>query len=215
MSKPTSITCLFVDVGGVLLSNGWDHKSRKKAADTFDLNFTEMEARHHLNFETYEEGKLSLDEYLDRVVFYEDRSFTHPQFRRFMFGQSHPYLDMIQLVTDLKERYGLKIIVVSNEGREVNAYRIREFRLAKFVDAFISSCFVHLRKPDADIFELALDIAQVPAANIAYLENTELFADVAASFGIRGVLHTDYKTTCEKLDVLGLTLTDHALVKGA
>ena len=164
MNKATAITCVFLDIGGVLLTNGWDHHARKRAAKHFKLELAEMEDRHHLTFDTYEEGKLTLEEYLDRVVFYQKRPFTRAQFRRFMFAQSKPYPEMIELVAQLKVRYGLKIIVVSNEARELNAYRIRKFKLDEFVDSFVSSCFVHIRKPDADIFRLALDIAQAPAA---------------------------------------------------
>jgi putative hydrolase of the HAD superfamily len=98
----------------------------------------------------------------------------------------------------------LKIIVVSNESRELNAYRIRQFKLDGFVDAFISSCFVRLRKPDADIFKLALDVAQTPARQIVYIENTPLFVQIAEGLGIRSILHTDYKSTRAKLAALGL-----------
>jgi putative hydrolase of the HAD superfamily len=98
----------------------------------------------------------------------------------------------------------LKIIVVSNEGRELNAYRIREFKLDKFVDAFVSSCFVRIRKPDADIFRLALDLAQVPIRKIVYIENTPLFVHVADGLGIQSILHTDYKSTRVKLGSFGL-----------
>jgi len=121
-----------------------------------------------------------------------------------MFAQSKPFPRMIKLIRHLKVKYQLKIIVVSNEAREVNVYRIRQFRLAGFVDAFISSCFVHLRKPDADIFRLALDIAQVPARQIVYIENTPLFVQIAERLGIRSILHTDYQSTSAKLAAFGL-----------
>ena len=121
-----------------------------------------------------------------------------------MFAQSKPYAEMIELIRNLKAKYGLKIIVVSNESRELNAYRIRQFKLAGFVDAFISSCFVRLRKPDADIFKLALDIAQTPTRQIVYIENTPLFVQIAEGLGIRSILHTDYKSTCAKLAAFGL-----------
>jgi len=117
------------------------------------------------------------------VVFYEERPFTQAQFRRFMFAQSEPHPEMIDLVTQLKARHGLKIAVVSNEGRELNAYRINEFGLDKFVDFYISSCFVHVRKPDADIFRLALDIAQVPARQVVLCRK---HADVRPSGGRPG-----------------------------
>jgi len=198
------ITTLFLDIGGVLLTDGWDRHARKRAATNFKLEWAEMEERHSLNFDTYEEGKLTLEEYLDRVIFYQERPFTRAQFRRFMFAQSKPHPEMIELAAQLKARYGLKIVVVSNEGRELNAYRIRKFKLDGFVDAFISSCFVHVRKPDADIFRLALDIAQVPVQQVVYIENTSMFVQIAEGLGIRSILHTDYSSTCAQLASFGL-----------
>jgi putative hydrolase of the HAD superfamily len=204
MKRAIPITTLFLDIGGVLLTNGWDHHARERAATNFNLELAEMEDRHHLTFDTYEEGKLTLEEYLGRVVFYQERPFTRAQFRRFMFAQSKPYPEMIELVAQLKVRHGLKIAVVSNEGRELNTYRIRKFKLGGFVDFFISSSFVHLRKPDADIFRVALDIAQVPVDEIVYIENTPMFVQIAEGLGIRSILHTDYRSTCAKLASFGL-----------
>lgn len=204
MKKAIPITCLFVDIGGVLLSNGWDHPIRKRAAKHFSLNLAEMDDRHHLTFDTYEEGKLTLTGYLARVVFYRERPFTTSQFRTFMFEQSQPYPRMIELIRELKAKYRLKVVAVSNEGRELNAYRIRKFNLNQVVDCFVSSCFVHFRKPDADIFRLALDIAQVPVRQILYLENTAMFVQVAEGLGIRSILPANYTTTRGKLTSLGL-----------
>ena len=115
----------------------------------------------------------------------------------------------------LKGRYGLKIVVVSNEARELNAYRIQKFKLDRFVDSFISSCFVHVRKPDADIFRLALDIAQVPARQVVYIENTPMFVQIAEGLGIRSILHTDYGSTCAKLASFGLQMTKESPMKAA
>ena len=204
MKKAPAITCVLLDIGGVLLTNGWDHHARRRAATHFKMAWAEMEDRHHLTFETYEEGKLTLEEYCGRVVFYQKRPFTRAQFRRFMFAQSKPYPEMIELVARLKARHRLKIAVVSNEARELNAYRIRKFKLDEFVDFFISSCFVHARKPDADIFRLALDIAQVPARQVVYIENTPMFVQIAEGLGIRSILHTDYRSTCAALASFGL-----------
>jgi len=120
-----------------------------------------------------------------------------------MFAQSKPYTRLINLFAKLKIRHGLKIAMVSNESRAVNAYRIRKFKVDRFVDTFISSCFVHIRKPDADIFRLALDIAQAPAQQVVYIENTPIFVHIARGLGIRSILHTDYKSTCAKLASFG------------
>ena len=204
MKRATPITTLFLDIGGVLLTDGWDRHARKRAATNFKLEWAEMEERHSLNFDIYEEGKLTLEEYLGQVVFYQKRPFTQAQFRRFMFAQSKPHPEMIELVAQLKVWHGLKIAVVSNEGRELNAYRIRKFKLDEFVDSFISSCFVHVRKPDADIYRLALDIAQAPARQVVYVENTPMFVRIAEGLGIRSILHTDYKSTRAKMASFGL-----------
>ena len=204
MRKATPIACVFVDVGGVLLTDGWDRHARKRAARTFKLKWAEMEERHLLMFETYEEGKLTLEEYLGQLIFYQRRAFTRAQFRRFMFAQSKPYPEMIALMAELKSRHRLKIAVVSNEARELTVYRIRKFRLDRFVDFFVSSCFVHVRKPDAEIFRLALDIAQVQARQVLYIENTPMFVEVANGLGIRGIRHTSYSTTRAKLSAFGL-----------
>ena len=204
MKSPTKIKTLFLDIGGVLLTDGWDHHARRRTAVKFHLNFPEMDSRHLLNFETFEQGKLTLEEYLDRVVFHQKRSFTRGQFRDFMFAQSKPNPGMIELVGRLKRRYGLKIVVVSNESKELNAHRIQKYKLDRLGDSFISSCFVRFRKPDRDIFRLALETSQTPAKEIVYIENTPLFVRVAEGLGIRSIVHKDTKSTQAKLAALGL-----------
>ncbi|HEY0297853.1 MAG TPA: HAD family phosphatase [Arachidicoccus sp.] len=189
------IKTLFTDIGGVLLNNGWDRKKRAAAVEKFKLDAEELNERHHLTFDTYEEGKISLDEYLDRVVFYQKRSFSKKAFKEFMFNSSSAYPDMIELLKSLKQKYGFHIAVVSNEGRELNDHRIKHFGLNEFVDFFISSSFVHLRKPDADIFKLALDIAQVDPEEVLFLDDREMFVQVAERLGIKGIVHKSYEET--------------------
>jgi len=198
------VSALFLDVGGVLLTNGWDRSMRERAAETFKLDYAEMDERHHLTFDTYEEGKLSLDEYLHRVVFYQNRPFSGEEFKTFMFAQSQPYPQMVELIRGIKRSSGVKVAVVSNEGRELAVHRIEKFGLAEFVDFFIVSCFVHFRKPDADIYRIALDIAQVPPERVVYIEDRFMFVEVAQTMGIRGIHHTGYDSTRAALTSLGL-----------
>ena len=204
MKQATPITTLFLDIGDVLLTDGWDHLARKRAATVFKLDLAEINERHNLTFETFEDGRLTLDEYLGLVVFYQKRSFTRSRFSQFMFEQSKPCPGMIELFAHLKSRHGLKIIALSNEARELNAYRIRAFKLNALIDAFVSSCFVQIRKPDPAIFKLALDIAQVPERKIVYIDNTPMFVHIAESLGIRSIHHTNYESTCARLAALGL-----------
>jgi putative hydrolase of the HAD superfamily len=204
MKQAIPITTLFLDIGGVLLSDGWDHLARKRAAAVFKLDLAEINERHNLTFETFEDGKLTLDDYLSLVVFYQKRSFTRSRFSQFMFEQSKPCPGMIELFAQLKIRHGLKIIALSNEARELNAFRIRAFKLNALIDAFVSSCFVQLHKPDPAIFKLALDIAQVPERKIVYIDNIPMFVHIAESLGIRSIHHTNYESTCARLAALGL-----------
>jgi putative hydrolase of the HAD superfamily len=206
MNPLSPITNLFLDIGGVLLTNGWDNDIQKRVADRFGLDYEEMHARHHLTFDTYEEGKLSLDEYLNRIVFYQKRSFTKEEFKAFMYAQSHPFPEMIDLMHGLKLQYGLKVAAVSNEGRELTVYRVQQFKLGKFIDFFVSSCFVHYRKPDADIYRIALDIAQVRPEQVIYIDNTAMFVEVAQGMGIHGIFHSNYESTKKTLETFGLSL---------
>jgi len=200
-----SIKALFLDIGGVLLTNGWDRKARQDAAKSFGLDYTDLEERHHLTYDTYEAGKLDLDAYLDRIVFFKKRGFTKEQFRAFMTAQTHPYHETIEYFKKLKKANHLQVGVISNEGRELAEYRIKKFELNLLADFFVVSSFVHLRKPDEDIYRLALGISQVPAENCAYVDDRPLFVEVAQKMGIHSVIHHALSNTSIELEALGLS----------
>jgi putative hydrolase of the HAD superfamily len=199
------ITTLFMDIGGVLLTNGWDRRMRQSAAEKFGLNYEEIDERHHLTFDTYEEGELTLDDYLTRVIFNEKRAFTREDFKAFMFACSQPMSEMIELMVALKKRYALKVAAISNEGRELTIYRVKKFNLGAFIDFFISSCFVHFRKPDLRLYRLALDCAQVTAEESVYIDDRKMFVEVAEGIGLHGIHHTGYEKTRKSLKDLGLS----------
>lgn len=206
MSDPTAITTLFLDIGGVLLTNGWDHHSRRAAMDKFGLDREDVNERHHLTFDTYEEGKISLDEYLDRVVFFEDRAFSRADFKGFMYSRSQPLQDMIDFTRELVAKHNLRTVAVSNEGKELNEYRIATFGLTSLINAFISSCYVHLRKPDVDMFRMALNISHASPDQVVYIDDRPMFVEVATALGIHGIRHCGLATTRTRLAEYGLTL---------
>ena len=164
-----------------------------------------LDRRHHLAYALYEEGKLSLDEYLELAVFHESRSFTRQDFQAFMFSQFNAWPQMIELICKLKARYGLKVVVVANEGWELAVHRIEKFSLKTFVDFFILSCFVRCRKPDPAIYQMALDIAQVPPQEVFCIEDQPMFVEAAKSLGIRAFQHLSYKFTRSWLAEEGLS----------
>lgn len=206
MLKDSLPTVLFLDIGNVLLTNGWDHNLRSRAAKAFNIEIEGLNERHHLTYDTYEEGKLSLDSYLDRVVFYKNRPFTKDEFKQYILEQTQAFPQTIQLMRELKQRFKLRIGAVSNEGREMMQYRIERFNLDELIDFFIGSCFVHIRKPDLDIYRLALDVAQVDPHKVVYIDDRAMFVEVASSLGIRGIVHKDHTATKKALAQMGLDL---------
>jgi putative hydrolase of the HAD superfamily len=159
-----------------------------------------------VTYDTYEEGKMTLETYLRQIIFYEPREFSVADVEKYILDQATAYEDTIGLVKKLRAVYGLKVAVVSNEGREVAEDRIRRFHLKDFVDFFVVSAFVHFRKPDLDIYRLALDVAQVHPEQVAYIEDRPLLCEVASSLGIHAVLNRNQEETRAKLAELGLTL---------
>jgi putative hydrolase of the HAD superfamily len=181
---------------------------REHASQKFDLDLVELNKRHALTFDTYEIGKITLDVYLDRVVFYTARSFSREEFKEFMFAQSQAYPEMIQLIRDLKERYSLRTVAVSNEGRELMLNRINHFKMREFIDFFVCSCFIGYRKPDISIYRLALDMAQVKPQEVIYIDDRLMLAEIGGQLGMQAIQHKNYEQTKELLnDFLSVTPT--------
>lgn len=195
MNGSKKIKVVFSDVGGVLLNNGWGHESRQEAAQKFGLNYEEMDVLHDFIFNVYEIGKITLDDYLDTVVFNHPRDFSKDEFKSFMFEQSAELPGLLQWLKDWKRSCGLRLISINNEGRELNNHRIKKFALHDCFDAFISSCEVGMRKPDPGIFTLAMGIAQVSPEECIYFDDRLMLVQAAQKAGIRSYHHHDFETT--------------------
>jgi putative hydrolase of the HAD superfamily len=200
--KIPEVKVIFLDIGGVLLSNGWGHESRQKAAEAFGLDYAEMDALHHFIFNVYEIGRISLLDYLDTVVFNEPRNFTKEDLRAFIFAQSTELPDMLQWFKDWKQSCGFRVISINNEGKELNDYRIQKFGLHQCFDAFVSSCDVGMRKPDPGIFKLAMGIAQASPHQCVYFDDRPLLVQAAQQSGIRSFHHEGFSSTKKILEDL-------------
>ncbi len=194
---------LFLDIGGVLLTNGWGHDSRQKAAQEFGVDITEMEALHNFIFNVYENGSITLDEYLDIVVFNHPRDFTREDFKAFMFSRSIELPGMLQwLIQWKKENDNIRIVSINNEGKELNDYRVKKFQLHKCFDAFISSCEVGMRKPDPGIFRLAMGVVQAAPRQCIYFDDRIYLVEAANRLGIRGYQHLSFESTKQIIEGL-------------
>jgi putative hydrolase of the HAD superfamily len=192
---------LFFDVGGILLSNGWGHEAREEAAKRFNLDYDEVNALHNFIFNVYEIGSITLDEYLDTVIFNHPRDFVREDFKDFIYSTSVE-LPMLQFLKEWKKDCGFRIISVNNEGKELNDYRVRKFKLHECFDAFVSSCEVKMRKPDPGIWQLAMGIAQASPQQCVYFDDRKMFVDTAQKLGIRSFQHTSLESTKKILETL-------------
>jgi putative hydrolase of the HAD superfamily len=196
------IRALFWDVGGVLLSNAWDHEERNLAMTQFLLEGPEFEARHKELVPAFEEGRISLDDYLQRSVFYESRTFTREDFKRFMFSLSKPKTGVLEIVKALSDKYFMATL--NNESRELNQYRIQTFGLVDYFDLFVSSCFVAMRKPEERIYRLALDLSQHAAEECCFIDDRLANIEGAAKVGMKTVLIKDPAQLRRELQGLGV-----------
>jgi putative hydrolase of the HAD superfamily len=183
----SDVTALFWDVGGVILTNGWDRASRAAAAKKFGLDWEEFQDRHELAFPAFETGKITLDAYLQRTVFYRARSFTREEFTDFMFSQSEEYPESRAVLSDVSSAGKYLLATINNEPLEINERRIQQFHLRREFKAFFSSCYLGVRKPDEGIYKLALEVTQRAPEESLFIDDRELNLECAKQLGMRTV----------------------------
>jgi putative hydrolase of the HAD superfamily len=202
----TKITALFFDVGGVLLSNGWDHALRQRAADHFELDWNEFRERHDLVFHDFETGRISLDHYLECTVFYRERLFTPAAFKAYMFEASDAQRGGLEIVKQLSQGGRYLLATLNNESRELNLHRIEKFKLREYFSFFISSCFVGLRKPETPIYRLALNLSQREPDECVFIDDRALNVERAAELGIHAIEYQSPEQLTAELAKLGVEI---------
>ncbi len=194
---------LYSDIGGVLGTNGWDANLRKKIASHFKVDLNEIEPRHHLTFDSYERGYMAFDDYLRRVFFSSPRAFTVADVREYTYSQSIAWPENMDLFRTVKQKNQLKLALISNEGSDLTQHRVHKFGLRDLADFMIFSYFVHFRKPDREIWQLALNLAQATPAESLYVDDREMLVDVAEEMGFTAIHHVSLESTREKFQKLG------------
>jgi putative hydrolase of the HAD superfamily len=198
-----SIRTLFWDVGGVLLTNAWDHDERDRAIEKFQLQKADFETRHKETVAPFEEGKITLDQYLERTVFYQARKFGKEEFKSYMFSLSKPKPEVLEFARTLAGK--CLMATINNESREMNEYRIKQFALSPILDLFVSSCYVGMRKPDEKIYRLALDLIQMEPDQCCFIDDRPANIEGAAKVGMRTVLMRDLAQLKKDLQGLGVS----------
>jgi putative hydrolase of the HAD superfamily len=183
------ITTLFWDIGGVILTNGWDRGSRKEAASAFHLDSEEFQDRHDLSFPAFDSGLITLNEYLDRTLFYRQRNFTREEFTAFMFAQSKEFPETRAILDKVSSSGKYFVGAINNEPLELNQYRIEAFDLRRNFLVFFSSCYVRSRKPEETIFRIALEVTQRPPERCLFIDDRPLNLESPHRLGMHTIHH--------------------------
>jgi len=199
-----AITSLFWDVGGVILTNGWDHQSRMEAARAFGLDWEEFRERHDLSFPAFDSGQITLNQYLDRTLFYRPRPFTREEFTAFMFAQSREYPETRAVLSSVARTGKYFVASINNEPRELNNYRIEAFGLRKDFQAFFSSCYLNARKPEETIYRIALEVTQRPPETAVFIDDRTLNLENPRRLGMHVVHHQTAEQLRNDLRALGI-----------
>jgi putative hydrolase of the HAD superfamily len=197
-----SVSVLFFDVGGVLLSNAWDRVSRRHCVESFGLDWEEFQDRHEFVSESFETGTMTLDDYLDRTVFYRPRGFSRQEFVEGMYAESHAIPGTMDFVSTLRGRYLLSTL--NNESRELNQYRIGRFGLGDVFDLFLTSSYVGVKKPHREIYQIALDITHRAPDEAVFIDDRQLNLDGAKELGIHTIEFQDVGQLRSSLAALGV-----------
>jgi len=182
------ITTLFWDIGGVILTNGWDRNSRKEAGEAFQLDWEDFQDRHELSFPAFDAGQLSLNEYLDRTLFYRPRKFSREEFTAFMFAQSQEFPASRAILDQCAAANRYLLGAINNEPLELNQYRIEAFNLRRSFQVFFSSCYIHSRKPEEGIFRMALAVTQRQPEECVFIDDRPLNLEAPRRLGM-SVIH--------------------------
>jgi putative hydrolase of the HAD superfamily len=198
------ITSVFWDIGGVILTNGWDHNSRMEAVQTFGLDGDEYRDRHDLSFPAFDAGLITINQYLDRTIFYRPRHFSREEFSAFMFAQSKEYSDTHAVLSDVARTGKYYVASINNEPRELNDYRIEAFKLRKDFQAFFSSCYLSVRKPEETIYRIALEVSHRPAEHSVFIDDRPLNLENPRRLGMHVIHHQNAQQLRSDLKALGV-----------
>jgi putative hydrolase of the HAD superfamily len=198
-------TTLFIDVGGVLLTNAWDTAARNRATLAFELDDNDFHTRHGMVKTAFETGRLSLDSYVEKTVFHTERPFSRDDFKAFMFKQSQVLGRTLEWVQALAATGRFRLFTLNNESRELHEYRVRTFGLCSIFQSFLTSCYLGQVKPDEDLYRNALGIAGCAAREGVFIDDRPVNVETALKLGLRAIKFQDLERLRAALEDLGIS----------
>jgi putative hydrolase of the HAD superfamily len=199
------ITTIFFDIGGVCLSNGWDHEQRQVLAQQLGFDYPSFDSRHRQVVDSLERGQLTLEEYLRWTLFYEPRTFSMQQAIDAIERLSTPFDETLAIVRALRDSGNYLLATLNNESRELNEYRIERFGLRDLFSAFFSSCYLGLLKPQPEHYRRAMQITQCPAEQCLFIDDRPMNIEVARILGMQPIQFTGADQLTADLRAIGIT----------
>jgi len=206
----SNITTLFWDIGGVLLTDGWDREERRAACEKFGLEPMEFEQRHQVITDPFEKGEVGLDEYLDQTVFHRARQFTRHEFRDFMFAQSRPYLKNLTVARQVARSGLFLMAALNNESLDLNLHRIKRFELRSCFSAFFTSCFLGIMKPEEKIYRLTLQVTQRLPGECLFIDDRPHNLQYPQKLGMQTIHYRDPAQLQRELGEYGIAVPESA-----
>jgi putative hydrolase of the HAD superfamily len=200
------ISAVFSDVGGVLLTNGWDHGERQRLVEQFGLDGSDFECRHQMLAGALDAGELDLDQYLDRTLFYRPQPFTKRAVRDFMYAQSEALPGTLALMGRLAQTRKLLMATLNNESRDLNLHRIEKFGLRNYFSVFFTSCYLGVSKPHEPIYRLALDLSQRQPEECVFIDDRSLNLECAKRLGLHTIQFLNAGQLENDLRLLGVEI---------
>ncbi len=187
---------ILFDVGGVLLTNGWDHGERAAAAAKFGLDAQALEARNAEVMDAWDRGAIALHQYLQATVFYEPRAFSEDEFFAFMLAQSRPLPNgALAILAELAASNPCASNVcmlgaLNNEARETNEYRFSHFGLRRYFKVAFSSCYMGLRKPEPAMYQRTLNILGNKPERVLFIDDRAENVAGGSAAGMKAIQFT-------------------------
>lgn len=191
----------------MLLTNAWDRHEREQAIATFNLDPIDFNDRHEMVVSSFERGKITLDEYLQRTVFYRPRPFSRDTFKEYMFSRSQADAEALSFVRTLAKSGKYLMGTVNNESTELNMFRIERFGMREIFDVFVSSCFVGYRKPERDIYRIALEITQRKPEECCFIDDRDLNLEAAQAMNMHTIRMENTAQLQGELEKLGVSIS--------
>ena len=202
-----SIRTIFWDIGGVVLTNGWDKGQRSRVLSRLGVNLEAYEEVHERANYYWERGLMTAKEFFAQTVL-----------------QANPHLDLtfetlwpqvcaeskvlhaecLDMLSELKEQGSYRLATLNNESRELNEYRLDAFKLRSLFDYFICSGYVHEMKPLPGIFRSAIDVSGFAARTALFIDDKSENCAAAEALGMHVICFKTPRQLCTELAGYGI-----------